>query len=307
MGNPGHEYVRSTMKLKNINGILVRLPIIDRLFYKVKHRQIKGEKGIRGKIQQVAHKIDQHISKNAQAPYDAIKEFEFLINEMQHRKIAIDEAICWSLTIFAIGKYGLQNQYFQNLINTPSSIEIPDEQANLLASIKDRRSFRKWTDEQIDRDDIKEVIEIAKWAPSSCNRQLWQVLLIERKQDKEVLLEYFNNNFWLSAPLLMVILMNTQPYHEAEKHYTYLDAGAFIQNVLLTLHSKGYGACWIGFMKWNTLNNVNIDTNHYKKFYEYFRLNSEVVPVSMIAVGKPAIKPKTPFRQSINNIIIGDH
>jgi nitroreductase len=298
--------MRPITKPKNINGILVRLPIIDRLFYKVKHRQIKGEKGIRSRIQQVAHKIDRHISNNAQAPYDAIKEFEFLIKEMQNKKIAVDEAICWSLTIFAIGKYGLQNLYLQNLIDASSSIEIPYGQANLLASIKDRRSIRKWTDEQIDRDDIKEVIDIAKWAPSSCNRQLWQVLLIERKQDKEFLLEYFNNDFWLSAPVLMVILMNARPYHETEKHYAYLDAGAFIQNILLALHSKGYGACWIGFMKWNTLNSINIDTNHHKKFYEYFRLSSEVIPVSMIAVGKPAIKPKAPFRQSISNIIIED-
>ena len=49
---------------------------------------------------------------------------------------------------------------------------------------------------------------------------------------------------------------------------------------------------------------MNIDTDHHKKFYEYFKLSGEVVPVSMIAAGKPAIKPKAPFRQSISNIII---
>jgi hypothetical protein len=46
--------------------------------------------------------------------------------------------------------------------------------------------------------------------------------------------------------------------------------------------------------------------NRYKAFYEYFKLSSQVVPVSMVAVGKPAIRPKTPLRQSTENIVIED-
>ena len=289
-----------------IKEILVHLPIIDRLFYEVRYRQVKDEKTIRAKMLQVAHRIDLRVSQNAKAPYDAVKEFEFFMDKLRWKKISIDEALFGALAIYAIGRHRLQREYVQSLENTQSSVKPSCGKADLVASIKERRSVRKWTHEAIDYNDIKQIIDIAKWAPSSCNRQLWQTLLINKQQDKEFLLNYFVSKFWFSAPLLIVVMINIEPYCEIEKHYAYLDAGAFIQNLLLTLHARGYGACWIGFAKWDTLNNVDVHMNHYKAFYEYFKLSSELIPVSMVAVGKPGIKPRAPSRQSLDNIIIED-
>lgn len=287
-----------------IRKIVIHLPIIDRFFYRFLYRQIKDKKTIRAKIQQSAHHIDLYISQNVKAPYDAIREFEFLMNKLRGTETPIDDALFWSLAIYAIGRHRLQREYVQSLENTQSSVKPSCGKADLVASIRERRSIRKWTHEPIDCEDIKEIIDVAKWAPSSCNRQTWQTLLINRQQDKEFLLEYFSNRFWLCAPLLIVVMIDIKPYCEIEKHYAYLDAGAFIQNLLLTLHTRGYGACWIGFAKWDTLNNLHIDRNRCKAFYEYFKLSSQQIPVSMVAVGKPSIKPRAPSRQSLDNIII---
>jgi nitroreductase len=293
------------MKLRTvIKAISVHLPIIDRLFYEVRYRQVKDKKTIRAKMQQVAHRIDLRVSQNAKAPYDAIKEFEFFMDKVRWKNVSIDEALFWALAIYAIGRHRLQSEYVQSLENTQSSIKPSCGKADLVASIRERRSIRKWTDDPIDCEDIKEIIDVAKWAPSSCNSQLWQILLINKQRDKEFLLEFFHHKFWLHAPLLVVILMDTEPYHKIEKHYPYLDGGAFIQNMLLVLHARGYGACWIGFAKWDTLGNMHINRRRHERFYEYFKLKKGIVPVSMIAVGKPGIKPKAPPRQDINNIVI---
>ena len=41
--------------------------------------------------------------------------------------------------------------------------------------------------------DIEKIISLAQWAPSSCNRQLWKVLLINTESDKQFLTAYFGN------------------------------------------------------------------------------------------------------------------
>jgi len=283
-----------------IKGILVRLPVVNRLFYEVRYRQVKDENTIRAKIRQVGHQMDLHITQNTKVPYSVIREFEFLLNEMRTREIPIDKTISWALELFLISKYKLQVNYTK----APNESVTPLAEDTFLSVLRERRSVRKWTSETVGINEIIAIIDIAKWAPSSCNTQLWQTLFINRQEDKEFLLKYFHHKFWLHAPLLVVILINTEPYHKIQKHYAYLDGGAFIQNMLLVLHARGYGACWIGFAMWDCFNNMRIDRPQYERFYEYFNLKKGLVPVSMIAVGKPGIKPKAPPRQDTNNIVI---
>jgi nitroreductase len=282
--------------------IAIRLPVIGRWFYVAKYRWVEDEKTIRARIQQVAHRIDLHISQNRRAPYDAIRECEFLIDRMRGK--SVDEAFFWALAVYAIALHQLQDGYLRDSGTHQLFAQTSQCKADLVATIKERRSIRKWTADTIDYEVINDAIDLAKWAPSSCNRQTWQVLLVDRQQDREFLRNYFSNKFWLSAPLLIVVMIDVAPYHEFEKHYAYLDAGAFIQNLLLTLHARGYGACWIGFAKWDALSNVHTDRSTCKAFYEHFKLSAGLIPVSMVAVGRAAIKPTAPFRQSKDSIII---
>lgn len=262
------------------------------------------EKAIQGKIRLVGHRMDLYISKNEMVPYATIREFEFLINEIRKRQIPIDDTITWAFELFLIGKYKLQSEYNKALAKSVASPSLNED--TFLAALMSRRSVRKWTSEKIDINEIEKIIDVAKWAPSSCNRQIWQTLLINKQQDKEFLREYFSNIFWLEAPLLVIVLMNTKLYCNHQRHYSYLDGGAFIQNMLLTLHVRGYGACWIGFSRWDSLNNIYTNVKRYERFYEHFKLKKEQIPISMLAVGKPDVKPKAPSRQDITNIVIKD-
>ncbi|MCK4375441.1 MAG: hypothetical protein KAX19_08935, partial [Candidatus Brocadiae bacterium] len=68
----------------------------------------------------------------------------------------------------------------------------------------------------------------------------------------------------------------------------------------------GYGACWVGFKRWNTFGGKFIDPAVYEKFYKHFGLEKDKVPVSLIAVGRPALIPKAPPRQGLEQIIISE-
>jgi nitroreductase len=145
---------------------------------------------------------------------------------------------------------------------------------------------------------------MARWAPSSCNRQLWQTLVIQDPEEKDFLKHTFPNTFYAKAPVVIVVVMKTGNYGLDERHFVYLDGGAFIQNLLLALHAKGYGACWVGFRAWDASGNVYFPRERYEEFHERFKLEKDQVPISLIAVGRPAVAPVPPPRQGLEQILI---
>ena len=55
--------------------------------------------------------------------------------------------------------------------------------------IKERRSIRKFKNEKVDRELMKEIVDIAKWAPSWVNYQIARYTLVD---DEEIIKEIAN-------------------------------------------------------------------------------------------------------------------
>jgi nitroreductase len=152
-----------------------------------------------------------------------------------------------------------------------------------------RRSIRKFTDKPIPREDIEYFISCAANAPSGCDSQCWHFIAVESKALIEKLAdevgkysrEFYGTgyskvtdafllsrekatSFFRSAPLVMLVFLDTLEYYDervtqafSEKGYSYrqsldkmaypdiLSVGAAIQNLLLAITEKGYGACWM--------------------------------------------------------------
>ena len=51
-----------------------------------------------------------------------------------------------------------------------------------IKAIKERRSIRKFKEEKVDRETMKEIVEIARWAPSWKNFQIARYTLLENKE-----------------------------------------------------------------------------------------------------------------------------
>lgn len=296
----------STLKglLKNA---ITSIPYTNRIYLKYRVYTFNlDEKTIRGKIQQVGHRMDLYITSGKPVPCSSLSEFEFLLGQISAKKIAIDEPVLWALSLYVVGKKRLIEEYNEGIRQQSSSKTCVQEGSQLIDVMLSRRSVRKWNQEDIRLDELEKLIDLAKWAPSSCNRQLWRVLLINSDADKEFLANYFGNTFWKNAPVLAVILMDSETYGVKEKHYAYLDGGGFIQNFLMLLEMHGYGACWIGFAGWDTIGNIHKTREDYEKFYSYFNFKKGLVPISMIALGKSDQSPRPPSRQEIDSIIIKD-
>ena len=288
-----------------IRSVLASCPGINHLFYRYYvYANGLNEKTIRGRLQQIGHAIDLRMRSGQQIPRALMKDFQFVLARAFEQKLTIDEAMLWALKMYYIARHDYSTICDEQEEDSPqqgtSDLAMPLENA-----IRNRRSVRRWTDDPVDMDEINKIIDLAKWAPSSCNRQQWQVLLLKDQNDIRFITEFSSSQFYKNVPLVMVVIMNTTMYGDYERHYAYLDGAAFIQNLLLGLHAMNYGACWIGFAKWNSYNDsIGVEPAKRDEFYKRFNLDSVQVPISIIPVGHPAVTPHTPLRQSIDSIVI---
>jgi nitroreductase len=165
--------------------------------------------------------------------------------------------------------------------------------AQLQKEIKTRRSIWKFAPEDIDDETINRIIEMGTWAPSGLNNQPWQFVVVRNKDLKEKLsLQTHYSHVIQSAPVcIAVFLDHSQSYHQAKD---ILAIGACIQNMLLTIHSMGLGAVWLGEILKNR--------ESVERMLEVPK-TSELMAI--IALGRPDESGVKGMRKSIDEVIIG--
>lgn len=116
---------------------------------------------------------------------------------------------------------------------------------NTLNTIKNRRSCKKFSNEMIDRNLIRKVVEAGTFAPTGMNKQSPIILVITNKRVRDKLsrlnASIMNKDIdpFYGAPVVLVVLAD-----KSIPTYIY-DGSVVIENMLLAAESLGLGACWI--------------------------------------------------------------
>ena len=165
--------------------------------------------------------------------------------------------------------------------------------------ISTRRSIRKFKPEQINEEELVEILKLATWAPSAGNTQSWDLILIKDPEIKRNLARAaLSQSFIKKASHVVVVCANFfrsgRVYGKrGVSMYTYQDTAALIQNLLLLIHAKGWGAVWVGAFKDNEVADIlNIDLE-----------NDNVRPVAIIPIGFPVKDPNPPKRIPLSEIL----
>ena len=191
-------------------------------------------------------------------------------------------------------------------------------------AISNRRSIRKFKDQEVPRKLIIKMIEAARLAPSAKNRQPWKYIVFTGKQREIMLgvmdkgLDYALNeaglpesaipgvldakntlNIMRGAPAIILVL-NTNGvtpfappldiFGRITEICDSLSIGASIENALLTATEEGLGTLWIA--------NTFFAHEPLRQF-----LDSENQLVGAIAVGYPDEEPAARPRKTIEEII----
>jgi nitroreductase len=120
-----------------------------------------------------------------------------------------------------------------------------ENENKLIELIKSRKSIRNFIYEKISNDTIKEILECGRWAPSANNCQPWKVCVVIHPTVKRMIAELSEDGGIIeSAYVNFVIFLDLEKGVERVKDTQAI--GAFIENILLGIQSKGLGAVWIG-------------------------------------------------------------
>lgn len=159
----------------------------------------------------------------------------------------------------------------------------------LMEGLLSRRSVRKFTDQQVEREKIEQLIKAAQYAPSAHNTQPWHFLVVE---NKEVLKQFRHvqrsASFAENAPLVILVCGDTeQAFHREKEGWSYIniDCSAATENLLLAAHALGLGGCWCG---------ATPMLKPMEGLKELFKLPENIQPFSIVVLGYPAEEPKQP-------------
>lgn len=109
-----------------------------------------------------------------------------------------------------------------------------------------RKSIRTYTGEKVEHALIKKAIRLSLTAPSVCNRQANTVYLLEDKQkiDEVLKIQGGFRGYEEKVSQLLILTNNRNYYYTVgERNQFYIDGGAFLLNLLYSLHFYKIANC----------------------------------------------------------------
>ena len=199
----------------------------------------------------------------------------------------------------------------------------------LLNVIRDRRSIRRFKQDAVPDEMIRELLNAARLAPSALNCQPWRFVVIKSPSCKERLAKVVPQPFATQAPLVIAVCVDKNamsgeylkqkieelfkarsffapptekfnPNYDANKRptepeidqsYLNLNVAIAIDHLTLRAVDLGLGICWV----------MDFDN---KKVKEILSLDDRYEPFVLLPVGFPAQRPKPRPRLTLEDILI---
>ena len=159
---------------------------------------------------------------------------------------------------------------------------------NFLQRAQKRQSTRKYNpDQTVDRAVIDRCIEAARLAPSACNSQPWEFIILDHDSQRRLFAEtvfggaYKMNRFALNAPVLIVVVRKRSRLSAQlggmfrGVAFSLIDIGIASEHLCLQAEEEGLGTCMLGWL-------------HEKKVKQLLHLPRTAKVDMIISMGYPA-------------------
>lgn len=142
-------------------------------------------------------------------------------------------------------------------------------------SILARQSIRRFTEEPIATSDLKQLAQAALAAPSSKNKQPWQLLVLSERKILDELAEFHPNWRLLAAADKAIVVCGDLQLDERLPQVV-LAVAAATQNILIRATELEIGSVWLGAYP---------DESRQLAIQQRLHLPATVIPISVIAFG----------------------
>lgn len=169
---------------------------------------------------------------------------------------------------------------------------------NLTDVIRSRRSVRAFRSDPVPETLLRELVELANWAPSAGNLQARDFILIRDDATRNAIARVADQQELAQAPVDVVVCTNasriTKYGERGRELFMIQDAAAATENLLLAAHERGLGAVWMG----------SFDEDAVRKI---LKIPRHVRPVTLVALGWPAEEPAPPERLPLEDLLHFEH
>ena len=179
----------------------------------------------------------------------------------------------------------------------------------LKEAILGRRSIRKYKSRPVPKEVLKDIIDVAVWAPSGMNRQNWYFVVVSGDlRDKVVEICYRGYLTYIGKKVEKVFSHKPHVVKETKSFFATLggapvvifayaepgpesiitdvqNVSAVIQNILLLAYERGLGTCW-----------MTGPLNMEEEFNRLLGIEGKKL-VALITLGYPDEKPRIPPRR----------
>lgn len=269
----------------------------DELLSLMRHESHRIEKTIYNNILEKKHDTYQRKWDKLTVIYQVLKARNFSDSE---------PTLIWSKKIYHAFN-DLDCSFIKPNSLIPQEFQ-PAEVPKFVSFLSSRRSVRVWADSQPDQDTLaaiaNQMIDAARWAPTSGNRQPWRFAILTEQQDKN-LLKGIKEEHCTNAPLLIFVGMDSRVYGSLgqQERSTYIDAGAATMQMVLAAHKSGLGVCWNHFAD-DLIDSRESNKKIYANFIKELEIPEYITPIAIIAAGVPEFIPPQPARIDVENLIM---
>lgn len=165
----------------------------------------------------------------------------------------------------------------------------------VMENILNRKSVRKYTNEDVKKEQLEMLVRAGMAAPSARNSQPWLFFVIDDRTILDNLAKQLPNaKMLLSAKAAIVVCGNLQKALDGEgREFWVQDCSAATQNILLAAESMGLGAVWTGaYPRKETVNIIKVELG----------LPEHIVPLNVIPIGWQTGEEKPKQKYTEENI-----
>jgi nitroreductase len=187
---------------------------------------------------------------------------------------------------------------------------------DVFKAIKWRRSVRSFSHTKIEREKVLQILEAARLAPSSSNRQAWHFLVID---DPSIIEQIPDTapvgtrrivDFVKNAPLVIVGCYTKALTHilgQLAGHENHLvDVSIAMSQMTLAATELGIGTCWVGWFGESRLRNLLKLPRRYK-IVALLVLGYPAAPSTDESIGGIPARPRKDLKDIVSRNKFGDN